>query len=333
MSFNLGNLLNQYLGGGANANPAQAESDFDHVAQNSPFAALAQGVTQALRSDQTPPFSQMVGQMFSNGNPEQRAGMLNQLLSNINPGVLSSVAGGLFGNLAGGDQARVSPEQAAQLSPEQVQELAAKAEQQNPGIVERMGDFYAQHPTLIKTIGGAALAVALGAMAKGIQNRSDAGIPATGSPANTNTNANANQGGNNMGILGDIFHKIFPSRHPANEAATQAPAGTAPAAPQAAPQSAPAASAPAAVQQVDVEQILTNMQAQSGQQLNWRSSIVDLLKLLGLDSSLQARKELAAELNYSGDTNDSASMNIWLHRQVMNKLAANGGKVPADLKD
>lgn len=330
MSFNLGNLLNQYLGGGANANPAQAESDFDHVAQNSPFAALAQGVTQALRSDQTPPFSQMVGQMFSNGNPEQRAGMLNQLLSNINPGVLSSVAGGLFGNLAGGDQARVSPEQAAQLSPEQVQELAAKAEQQNPGIVERMGDFYAQHPTLIKTIGGAALAVALGAMAKGIQNRSDAGSPAN---TNTNTNANANQGGNNMGILGDIFHKIFPSRHPANEAATQAPAGTAPAAPQAAPQSAPAASAPAAVQQVDVEQILTNMQAQSGQQLNWRSSIVDLLKLLGLDSSLQARKELAAELNYSGDTNDSASMNIWLHRQVMNKLAANGGKVPADLKD
>jgi len=327
MSFNLGNLLNQYLGGGANANPAQAENDFDHVAQNSPFAALAQGVTQALRSDQTPPFSQMVGQMFSNGNPEQRAGMLNQLLSNINPGVLSSVAGGLFGNLAGGDQAKVSPEQAAQLSPEQVQELAAKAEQQNPGIVERMGDFYAQHPTLIKTIGGAALAVALGAMAKGIQNRSDAGTPA-------NTNANTNQGGNNMGILGDIFHKIFPSRHPANEGAAQAPAGTAPAAaPQAAPQSAPAAGAPAAVQQVDVEQVLSNMQAQSGQQLNWRSSIVDLLKLLGLDSSLQARKELAAELNYSGDTNDSASMNIWLHRQVMNKLAANGGKVPADLKD
>ena len=327
MSFNLGNLLNQYLGGGANANPAQAENDFDHVAQNSPFAALAQGVTQALRSDQTPPFSQMVGQMFSNGNPEQRAGMLNQLLSNINPGVLSSVAGGLFGNLAGGDQAKVSPEQAAQLSPEQVQELAAKAEQQNPGIVERMGDFYAQHPTLIKTIGGAALAVALGAMAKGIQNRSDAGSPA-------NTNANTNQGGNNMGILGDIFHKIFPSRHPANEGAAQAPAGTAPAAaPQAAPQSAPAAGAPAAVQQVDVEQVLSNMQAQSGQQLNWRSSIVDLLKLLGLDSSLQARKELAAELNYSGDTNDSASMNIWLHRQVMNKLAANGGKVPADLKD
>lgn len=85
--------------------------------------------------------------------------------------------------------------------------------------------------------------------------------------------------------------------------------------------------------EVDVEGILNNMAASAGQPLNWRTSIVDLLKLLNLDSSLQSRKELAQELNYSGDTNDSATMNIWLHRQVMNKLAANGGKVPADLKD
>jgi 3-oxoacyl-ACP reductase-like protein len=140
-----------------------------------------------------------------------------------------------------------------------------------------------------------------------------------------------------MGILGDIFHKIFPGHHPAN---TQAPAGAAPAPSTAAPQSAPAAapqapapSAAPAMQEVDVEKVLTDMQAQSGQQLNWRTSIVDLLKLLNLDSSLQSRKELAAELNYTGDTNDSASMNIWLHKQVMNKLAQNGGKVPADLKD
>jgi hypothetical protein len=155
-----------------------------------------------------------------------------------------------------------------------------------------------------------------------------------------------------MGILSNIFHKIFPSSHPA---VTQAQTGTGSAqtadpgaqqrapAPQQTPQSpaqqqpqtAGAAAAPASTlnQQVDVEQILTDMQKQSGQQLNWRSSIVDLLKLLGLDSSLQSRKDLAAELHYTGDTNDSATMNIWLHRQVMNKLAANGGKVPADLKD
>ena len=161
-----------------------------------------------------------------------------------------------------------------------------------------------------------------------------------------------------MGILGDIFHKIFPGHHPAaTQATNQAPAGGAPAAAPGGQQNVPpppvqgtaqaqtpsvqatgvttAATGPAATlnQQVDVEEILTNMQKQSGQQLNWRSSIVDLLKLLNLDSSLQARKELAAELNYTGDTSDSASMNIWLHKQVMTKLAQNGGKVPADLQD
>jgi hypothetical protein len=170
MSFDLGSLLQQYLGGAnQNANPAQAENDFDRVAQTVPRATVAQGVTQALRSDQTPPFSQMVGQLFSNSNPDQRAGMLNHLLANVGPSVLASVAGGALGNLLGADQARVSPEQANQVSPDQVQELAAKAEQQNPGIVERMGDFYAEHPTLVKAIGGAALAIALGHMAQGMQ--------------------------------------------------------------------------------------------------------------------------------------------------------------------
>ena len=129
-----------------------------------------------------------------------------------------------------------------------------------------------------------------------------------------------------MGILSNIFHKIFPSSHPANTeaAAPTAPSSTAATAATAAPSAAPIA-------EVDVEAILNNMSGAAG--LNWRTSIVDLLKLLGLDSSLQSRKELAQELHYTGDTNDSASMNIWLHRQVMNKLAANGGKVPADLKD
>ena len=135
-----------------------------------------------------------------------------------------------------------------------------------------------------------------------------------------------------MGILSNIFHKIFPGSHPA----AQGPAATTTAAPTAttaAPTAAPGVAPVAPIAEVDVEAILSGLAASSGQPSNWRSSIVDLLKLLGLDSSLQSRKELAAELHYSGDTNDSASMNIWLHRQVMNKLAANGGKVPADLKD
>ena len=92
------------------------------------------------------------------------------------------------------------------------------------------------------------------------------------------------------------------------------------------------ASAAGAMPSVDVEAVLTDLAANNGQGLNWQQSIVDLLKLLDLDSSLAARKELAGELHYSGDTNDSATMNVWLHKQVMQKLAENGGKVPDSLK-
>ena len=91
-------------------------------------------------------------------------------------------------------------------------------------------------------------------------------------------------------------------------------------------------SAAAPMSQVDVEAVLTGLAAKNKQKLDWRKSIVDLMKLLDLDSSLAARKELAKELNYTGDMNDSAAMNIWLHKQVMVKLAASGGKVPDDLK-
>jgi HEAT repeat protein len=84
--------------------------------------------------------------------------------------------------------------------------------------------------------------------------------------------------------------------------------------------------------QVDVEAVLTKLAAEQKEKLDWRQSIVDLMKLLKLDSSLTARKQLAQELGYTGDTNDSASMNIWLHSQVTQKLAENGGKVPDSLK-
>lgn len=127
-----------------------------------------------------------------------------------------------------------------------------------------------------------------------------------------------------MSILGNIFRKIFPSSDAAaTPAATGTPAATAPA----------AAGATPAMPLVDVEAVLNDMAKSHPEKLNWKTSIVDLMKLLGLDSSLSERKELARELGYSGDPSDSASMNIWLHRQVMNKVAANGGKVPADLKD
>jgi hypothetical protein len=128
-----------------------------------------------------------------------------------------------------------------------------------------------------------------------------------------------------MSVFGDIMSKIF--RHPKAAAAQPAPA-TATAAPQAAP--APAAAAPPPP--VDVEAVLTVMAQDAGQTLDWRHSIVDLMKLLSIDSSLANRKALAGELGYTGDTDDSASMNIWLHKQVMQKLAENGGIVPDSLR-
>ncbi|MDM0000602.1 DUF3597 domain-containing protein [Variovorax sp. J22P240] len=141
-----------------------------------------------------------------------------------------------------------------------------------------------------------------------------------------------------MGILSNILGKIFPSSHAANAPASGSAASTAPTSPGASA-TAPAGNtptspaAPVAMSEVDVEGMLDGLAAKSSEKLNWKTSIVDLMKLLGLDSSLAARKELAQELHFAGDVNDSAAMNVWLHRQVMTKVAANGGKVPADLKD
>ena len=127
------------------------------------------------------------------------------------------------------------------------------------------------------------------------------------------------------------------SSPPASTARPGAPAAattaTSPQPPRAVPPSgstAPASAAPS--QPVDVEAVLNSLNAKQPQKLNWQSSIVDLMKLVGLDSSLQHRKELATELGYTGDQNDSAAMNIWLHKAVMRKLAENGGRVPASLQ-
>jgi hypothetical protein len=131
-----------------------------------------------------------------------------------------------------------------------------------------------------------------------------------------------------MSIFGSIFSKIFPSAKAA-EAPPPPPVAAAPTPGAPPPPAVPAP--PPAIPLGDVAAILDAMPGASS--LNWRTSIVDLMKLLGLDSSLAARKELAAELSYAEDTSDSAKMNIWLHRQVMTKLAANGGTVPAELRD
>ncbi|HKS60870.1 MAG TPA: DUF3597 domain-containing protein [Xanthobacteraceae bacterium] len=127
-----------------------------------------------------------------------------------------------------------------------------------------------------------------------------------------------------MSIFGNIMSAIFGGKSAqAGQTAAPSPQSTTPAA------NAPAAQATA--EKVDVEAVLNDLASKNSEKLNWRTSIVDLMKLLKLDSSLSARKELAKELGYTGSTDDSAAMNIWLHKQVMKKLAENGGKVPADL--
>lgn len=131
-----------------------------------------------------------------------------------------------------------------------------------------------------------------------------------------------------MSILGRIISTIFGHANAAPGSGTTAAPGTSAGAGSSA---APASTAkPGAT--VDVAPILDKLAASNKEKLDWRHSIVDLMKLLNLDSSLAARKTLADELHFSGDKNDSASMNIWLHKQVMTKLAENGGKVPDELR-
>jgi Domain of unknown function (DUF3597) len=139
-----------------------------------------------------------------------------------------------------------------------------------------------------------------------------------------------------MSIFASIMSKIFGSQEAGATKPDAPPASFAASAPSAQASTSPTntSTAPSATlqQAVDVAAVLTGLASKNSQQLSWRTSIIDLMKLLDLDSSLNARKELATELHYTGDTNDSASMNIWLHKQVMQKLAENGGKVPDDLK-
>lgn len=152
-----------------------------------------------------------------------------------------------------------------------------------------------------------------------------------------------------MGIFDSIKKAIFGEARAETTAAPSASPTPGAVVPPAATSTAPTTSAGAsaaattsgagpapmssATQEVDVAPVLDKAVKDSGQQLNWKTSIVDLLKALKLDSSLQARKELAKELGYTGDTGDSAAMNIWLHKAVIKKLSENGGKVPADLLD
>jgi len=160
-------ICQKYSGqmGGTAAAPANPHQDFQEVTQAAPQGVVADGISQAFRSDQTPPFSEMVSKLFSNSDPNQRAGLLNQLLGAIGPRALASIPGlaGLSSMLGGGN---VTPVQATQISPDQVQKMAAHAEGQNPAVVDQVSGFYAKHPQVMKAVGGLALSIALQHMLK-----------------------------------------------------------------------------------------------------------------------------------------------------------------------
>jgi hypothetical protein len=160
-------ILNQYTNPSA-APTGNVVEHFDQVAQQASPQDLGQGIAAALRSDSTPAFGQVVGNLFGQSNPQQQAGVLNQLIQSIGPGALSGVAGGILGRVLGGGSSgavpSITPAQASQLSPADVNAIATHAQAQDGSVVDKIGGFYAQHPTLVKSLGAAALAVALGHM-------------------------------------------------------------------------------------------------------------------------------------------------------------------------
>ena len=167
----IGGVLQQYSSNTDNSH--SAERDFDRVSQVAPRQTLSSGIAEAFRSNQTPAWESMLGSLFRQSSGTQRADILNTLLATAGPALLSGVLtrggssplSGLAGILQGGER-RITPEQAEQIPPEAVEEVAREAEKQDPTVVDRISDFYSEHPGLVKTLGAAALAVAMSRMAK-----------------------------------------------------------------------------------------------------------------------------------------------------------------------
>jgi hypothetical protein len=164
----LGQVLQSALGG--NASEADIHSAFDKVAGAAPQGEIAAGLSHVFNSDETPPFEKMLGGIFGQSSPDQKAAVLNQVLSGLGPSagnILGSLGGlgGLASVLQGGGN--VSATQAQQIPPQAVEELAAKARQINPGIVDAVSGFYAKNPQLVKAIGAGALAMLMNRVSKG----------------------------------------------------------------------------------------------------------------------------------------------------------------------
>ncbi len=163
----IANVLQNYAPNTAGpTNQGEVEQHFNQVAQAAPPADLASSLASMFRSNQTPPFGQLVSQLFSNSNGNQRANLLNTLLaSGAGAGLLGQLAKAAGVSLPSTGGAQISPEDASKISPEMVQQAAAHAEQHDPSIIDRVSEIYAQHPTLIKTLGVAAMGMAMSHMA------------------------------------------------------------------------------------------------------------------------------------------------------------------------
>lgn len=163
----LGGLLSQYSGGAAGQNDSDVHQHFDQVASAAPKSVLAQALSAAFRSDQTPPFGDLAGELFSNSNSSQKAAVLSSLLASAGPGILSRLSAqypALSGILGSGGA--VTPEAANQVPPDAVQQMAAHAESKDPSIVDSITGIYAAHPTLIKSLGAAVMEVAMTKLAE-----------------------------------------------------------------------------------------------------------------------------------------------------------------------
>jgi hypothetical protein len=159
-------IFEQYRNASVANPPKNVQQDYQQAADTVPSSHLADALSEAFRSGETPPFGQMLSSLFTNSNPDQRAGILNQLLSAVGPSGLGSAALGSLAGLLRGANARVSAEQANQVSPEAVKQLAEHAEKQNPSIVDQAGRFYSQHPKLVQALGAGSLAFIMSHLSK-----------------------------------------------------------------------------------------------------------------------------------------------------------------------
>ena len=159
-------IFEQYRNASVANPPQNVQQDYQRAAEAVPSSHLADALGEAFRSGETPPFGQMLSSLFASSNPDQRAGILNHLLSAVGPSALGSLALGSLGGILRGANANVSPAQANQVSPEDVQQLAAHAEKQNPAIIDHASQFYSQHPKLVQVLGAGSLALIMSHLSK-----------------------------------------------------------------------------------------------------------------------------------------------------------------------